>query len=94
MTKYRRVDPLQPDEMDIFARTLVYYKPAIKPTGEVIEVSSTTDPTIINKVVIQGSWTPYGFIRDCGDHYIIALYSRYDRISKDLQTITEDVEDI
>ena len=93
MTKYRRVDPLQPDEMETFTRTLACYQPPITPTGEVIEVSSTSDPTIINKVVIQGSWTPYGFIRDCGDHYIIAKYSRYDRISKDLQTITEDTED-
>lgn len=93
MIKYRRVDPLQPDEMEIFTRTLAYYQPPITPTGEVIEASSTSDPTIINKVVIHGSWTPYGFIRDCGDHYIIAKYSRYDRISKDLQTITEDTED-
>ena len=93
MTKYRRVDPLDSFDKDTLTRKLSRYEPPLKPTGEVIEVSSTTDPTIINKVVVKGSWTPYGFIRDCGGHYIVALYSRYDRISKDLQTITEDVED-
>lgn len=93
MTKYRRVDPLPPNEIEYFTAAWSRYEPPIMPTGEVIEVSSTSDPTIINKVVAYGSFTPYGFIRDCGDHYIIALYSRYDRISKDLQTITEDVED-
>ena len=93
MTKYRRVDPMPPDEIEDFTILLARYKPPIKPTGEIIEVSSTKDPCIINKIVVQGSWTPYGFIRDCGDHYVTALYSRYDRISKDLQTVTEDTED-
>lgn len=46
-----------------------------------------------NIVVFKGSWTPYGAIRDCGDHYIEALYSSYRWISKDFQTIIEDVED-
>lgn len=93
MTYYRRVDPLPPNEIEYFAARLARYEPPLTPTGEVIEVSSTSYPTLINKVVVQGSWTPYGFIRDCGEHYIIALYSRYDRISKDLQTVTEDTED-
>lgn len=38
-------------------------------------------------------WTPEGTARDCGDHYIIARYSRYDRLDKKTMTITEDVED-
>ena len=54
MTKYRRVDPLPPNEIDYFTAAWSRYEPPIKPTGEVIEVSSTTDPTIINKVVAQG----------------------------------------
>ena len=38
-------------------------------------------------------WTPYGMCRDCGDHYIIARYSRYDRIEKGTFKRTVDVED-
>lgn len=47
----------------------------------------------ITKVVFKGGYTPYGAIRDCGDHYIEALYSRYLWISKDLMCIINDVED-
>ena len=38
-------------------------------------------------------WTPYGMCRDCGDHYIIARWSRYDRIDKGTFERTVDVED-
>ena len=38
-------------------------------------------------------WTPYGTARDCGDHYIIARYDRYDKIDKHTHTMTKDVED-
>lgn len=93
MTKYRRVNPLTYEEAVTYTKALRYYKPPLEPTGEVIEVSGDEGDSRVSKVVVSGSWTPYGFIRDCGDHYIIALYSRYDRISKDLQTITEDVVD-
>ena len=44
-------------------------------------------------VVMTGSFTRYGMCRDCGDHYIIARYDRYDRIEKDTLNITFDVED-
>lgn len=44
-------------------------------------------------VVFKGSWTRYGTCRDCGDHYIIARYSRWDRIDKETLEITFDVED-
>lgn len=47
----------------------------------------------ITKVVLRGFYTPQGAIRDCGDHYIEALYSRYLWISKDLKYIIDDVED-
>lgn len=51
-----------------------------------------------NRVVVkmkQGykGWTPFGTARDCGDHYIIARYSRYDRVDKKTMEITRDVED-
>lgn len=44
-------------------------------------------------VVFKGKRTMYGMCRDCGDHYIIARWSRYDRIDKDTLKITFDVED-
>lgn len=44
-------------------------------------------------VVFKGSWTRYGTVRDCGDHYIYAGYSQFYRIDKETLEITEDVED-
>lgn len=41
----------------------------------------------------QKGWTPYGTARDCGDHYIIARYSQYDRVDKKTLAITKDVDD-
>lgn len=37
--------------------------------------------------------TPYGMCRDCGNHYIIARWSRYDRIDKKTLEIIFDVDD-
>lgn len=39
------------------------------------------------------AFTPYGCARDCGDHYIIARYSGYDRVDKKTLEVTTDVED-
>ena len=91
MGKFKRVDALKPDEFAAFTRTLSTYSPPVEPTGEVIEESG--DSSKISRVIITGAWTPYGCMRDCGDHYIIARYSRYDQVSMDLQTIIEDTED-
>ena len=44
-------------------------------------------------VVFKGSWTRYDTVRDCGDQYIKAQHSRYDRIDKETLEITRDVED-
>lgn len=44
-------------------------------------------------IVFKGSWTRYDTVRDCGDHYIKAQYSRYDRIDKKTLEVTYDVED-
>lgn len=51
-----------------------------------------------NKVVLKmkpgyKGWTPSGCVRDCGDHYIVAQYSRYDRVDKKTLEKTCDVED-
>lgn len=64
----------------------------LKMTGETLTLG---DPNGSNctYVVFSGRCTPYGYVRDCGDHYIKAQYSRYDRIDKATLEITRDVED-
>ena len=44
-------------------------------------------------IVFKGSWTRYMSVRDCGDHFIIARYSRWDSVDKKTLEITYDVED-
>lgn len=87
MTIYIKSEPLTAEDMEWFRKS---YK-GLKPTGEAIrEISDHRSQTT---VVFKGNWTPFGCIRDCGDHYIKALYSSYRWISKDLKTTREDVED-
>lgn len=65
-------------------------------TGEVIEIEyqDSISGTITNAYrVVKGKFTPYMGIRDCGDHYIKANYSSYDRIDKKTFEIVRDVED-
>ena len=39
-------------------------------------------------------WTPSGCFRDCGDHYIYANYSRYQKYDKKtLELLNDDCED-
>lgn len=61
-------------------------------TEETTDISGATSVT--EWVVFKGTWTRYMSVRDCGDHYIIARYSRYDRINKNDLSIIKDVEDI
>lgn len=87
MTIYIKGENLNAEDMKFYSKSFK----GLKPTGETIkEISDNHSQTT---VVFKGSWTPYGCIRDCGDHYIKALYSSYRWISKDLQTTREDVED-
>lgn len=87
MTIYTKGEKLTQEEMALFEKSFK----DLSPTGET--VVKNFENGSITKVVFKGNRTPWGAIRDCGDHYIEALSSRYDRISKDLQTVTEDVED-
>ena len=65
----------------------------LKMTGETLTLGDT-DGGNTTYVVFTGKRTPYGYVRDCGDHYIKAQYSRYDRIDKNTLEITKDVDDI
>lgn len=53
----------------------------------------TTTRIIVKMKPGYKGWTPYMCARDCGDHYIIARYDRFDRIDKGTHAITKDVED-
>lgn len=44
-------------------------------------------------MVIKERYTPSFCARDCGDHFILANYDRYDRVDKSTFEITKDVED-
>ena len=95
MAIFTRCANLTEDEKVSFNKDFSRYRPALHATGEVIKESFPDVGGIssISRVVIKGSWTPYGCMRDCVDHYIIARHSRYDRISKDFAEIVMDVED-
>lgn len=91
MAKYSKGPALDKDDKEWFSRQ---YK-GLTANGDTV-IKEWVDDGIergSTKVVFTGRWTPYGCIRDCGDHYIEALYSSYRWISKDFQTIKEDVED-
>ena len=60
-------------------------------TGETLTLGDDLRQT--EYVVFKGTWTRFDTVRDCGDHYIKAQYSRYDRIDKETLEITVDVED-
>lgn len=74
--------------------------PGFKCTGEELEEQYEEEQgresggtTFVVMKATKSNWTPYGMCRDCGDHYIIARWSRYDKIDKETLEITRDVED-
>jgi hypothetical protein len=65
-------------------------------TGETIKETTELPggiPFFVSYVVFAGEYTRSGTVRDCGDHYIIARYDRYDKINKETLEITAYVED-
>lgn len=72
--------------------------PGYKCTGETLaeryEETEGREAGGTTYVVMKGkNRTPYGMCRDCGDHYIIAKWDRYDRIDKGTLKRTVDVDD-
>ena len=82
---------LSPEDMSFYAA--VNKRQGLTPTGELLEVLGDNGEHIATKAVFTGTFTAHGAIRDCGDHYIAAQYSRYDRIDKDTMRVTKDVPD-
>lgn len=77
-----------------------YEHEGLQMTGETLTIISTCNikgfiafEESTTYVVFKGDHTPYMGVRDCGDHYIVARYDRYDRIDKSTLAITKDVED-
>lgn len=60
-----------------------------EPTGDLLVENHSTGQIV--KVIFKGKFTHS--VRDCGDHYIIARFSRFDRLEKDTLELIEDVED-
>lgn len=63
-----------------------------KVTGELLE-EKFPDGSGTTYVVMTGPFTNTYMCRDCGDHYIIARWSRWDRIDKGTLKITVGVDD-
>ena len=71
-----------------------YNRKGYKMTGEVLKMGDDNGLEMTGYIVFKGAWTRTGTVRDCGDHYIYAGYSKYYRINKDTLEIIADVEDI
>ena len=92
-----KIGRLEDSERDYFERV----NPGYVCTGETLEekwMESNGMPGGCTYVVFKGvgrrnNWTPYGMCRDCGDHYVIARWSRHDRIDKKTLSIIFDTED-
>ena len=69
-----------------------YNREGYKMTGETLTLGDENQNCTY--VVFKGRYTRYDTVRDCGDHYIKAQYSRFDRIDKGSLLITCDVEDV
>lgn len=77
---------------DYVAQPITAYGVELKPTGEFLK-ETFPDGSSSTYIVYEGNQTPYCFCRNCGDHFIIARWSGYDRIDRYTMEITVDVED-
>lgn len=62
------------------------------------DVIGCLEDCMCDRVIVKSrqeckGWTPFGTARDCGDYYIIARYSRFDRLDKKTMKLEKDVED-
>ena len=97
MKKFYHISVQEKDNFAIAERK--YYEminPGYFVTGATLH-ERYPDGSGITYIVFRGDAdhkrTRYLMCRDCGDHYIIARFSRYDRVEKDTLEITVDVED-
>lgn len=92
-----KVGAIEEGDKEYFERV----NPGYKVTGETLEEhyegfdenGRLVDGGGCTYAVMKGRFTKYGMCRDCGDHYIIARWSRYDRVDKNSLTVKFDVKD-
>lgn len=88
-----KIGTIEPEEFAWYEQ----HNPGYKCTGETLEERYESENGIdrgaTTYVVMKGRSTRYDMCRDCGDHYIIAKWSKYIRIDKDTLKRTVDVED-
>ena len=94
--EYRISDKrLSPESMAFFTEANKYR--GLIPTGELLlafeDSGSCAGECLWALAVFKGRRTGYDTVRDCGDHYIIARYDRFDRIDKATMKVTKDVPD-
>ena len=99
MTKYTVIENgLTDEEREQFQK---YYSDHTV-TKDLLQIDSISDNgnsgQMIRVIIVKGTWTPSGCARDCGDHYIKANYSRYDKLIRFHETslitrVIKDVED-
>ena len=87
------IKTLNADDVAWFGR----FYPKHNVIGDMVFTDDKTGETY-DKIIVKmkpgcNGYTPTGTVRDCGDHYIEAKYSRFDKIDKKTLDITKDVED-
>lgn len=87
------IEKLEDDENEFYERVNKGFTCTGETLTERYEETEGREAGSTTYVVMKGRFTPYGMCRDCGDHYIIARWSRYDRIDKDTFIRSVDVED-
>ena len=60
---------------------------------ETTDADGVTSKGSTTYAIMRGPITRYQMVRDCGDHYIHAVWSGYVRIDKGSLKVTRDVDD-
>ena len=76
---------LTPEQMRVYRKI----NPRHEPTGDLLV--ETSEKGSVSLVIFTGEYTHS--VRDCGDHYIIARCSGFDRVDKETLKVTRNVED-
>lgn len=84
---------LEDSERDFFERNNKGWRCTGETLCEEYEAIDGSEAGGTTYVVMKGRFTRWGMCRDCGNHYIIARWDRYDRIDKVTFERTLDVED-
>ena len=87
------IGKLEENEIEFFERMNPGYKCTGETLTEQFPEGGGQTLVIFKSDSPTSNFTPYGMCRDCGDHYIVARWSRYDRIEKTSLLLIPDVQD-